>query len=406
MSANENAKIGRATIDAIGSDLVVGSTGTENARGADSLETKSADVFGALFYAYVDKAGINPEGMEICADLVDRCLDRAQMLRHPSLFGGWAGLAWVVTHLEVEDETIANEVDGFLVRATTRWPPRFGYDLIGGLVGVGVYFVERWPAESAIRGLNLLLDALESTAISTHEGTTWFTAPEHLPAWQRKKAPNGYFNLGTAHGVPGVCWLLRKLCESRIQSDRAHSLLRSTLLWLRSCQRDPTKANLPSWIAPGVQREPNRRIAWCYGPLGAGAVALEAAAAIGDTEGIDWALAMTRACADVAPEDAYVRDAGLCHGAAGNAQIFLRLSRHNDDAKFREAAQAWVQATLAYRTPGEGVGGYRMWGDVGGGGQAWLDDPSFLTGSAGVGLMLLAAMTDIEPNWDRLLLLS
>ena len=151
---------------------------------------------------------------------------------------------------------------------------------------------------------------------------------------------------------------------------------------------------------------PNRRMAWCYGPLGASAVALEAAKVIGDDEGIEWARTLALACAAIPPDEAGIRDAGLCHGAAGNAQIFYRLARNNEDRLFREAAASWIEATLAYRRPGEGVGGYRMWGDVGGNKQGWVDDASFLTGSAGVGLTLLAAVTDIEPKWDRLLLLS
>ena len=34
----------------------------------------------------------------------------------------------------------------------------------------------------------------------------------------------------------------------------------------------------------------------------------------------------------------------------------------------------------------------------------WRPDPGFLTGSAGVGLVLLAATTPVEPEWDRVLL--
>src|SRR5712692_6145954 len=36
----------------------------------------------------------------------------------------------------------------------------------------------------------------------------------------------------------------------------------------------------------------------------------------------------------------------------------------------------------------------------------WEDDPGILTGAAGIALALLAATTSIEPEWDRMLLLS
>ncbi len=312
----------------------------------------------------------------------------------------------MTSHLEADDDFVGAHVDQLLAATLPQWPRRQGYDLISGVVGAGVHFVERLPDERAKRGLGLVLDALETMAVQTDDGTTWFTAPESLPPWQRERAPNGYYNVGVAHGVPGVCWLLAKSCTARVEAARTASLLRRTFRWLRSCQPEPDRGELPSWLAPGMNREPNRRLAWCYGPLGASAVALEAAKAIGDRETEDWARTLALACAGVPPEEARIQDAGLCHGAAGNAQIFYRLAQNNEDAKFQEAADAWLRATLDYRKPGEGIGGYRMWGDVGDDRQGWLDDATFLTGSAGVGLALLAATTDIEPKWDRLLLLS
>ena len=365
-----------------------------------------ANAFSGLFHAYADIAGTAADGLETCTSIMDHCLDLKAPRRSLSLFGGWAGLGWMTSHLDADDDFVGTHVDQLLAATLPEWPRRQGYDLISGLVGAGVHFVERLPDERAKRGLGMVLDALETTAVQNDGGITWFTAPEFLPPWQRERAPNGYYNVGVAHGVPGVCWLLAKLCTARVEAARAESLLRRTFGWLRSCQPEPDRAELPSWIAPGVKREPNRRMAWCYGPLGASAVVLEAAKAIGDRETENWARTLALACAGVPPEEARIQDAGLCHGAAGNAQIFYRLARNNEDAKFREAADAWFRATLDYRKPSEGIGGYRMWGDVGDDRQGWVDDATFLTGSAGIGLALLAATTDIEPNWDRLLLLS
>lgn len=362
--------------------------------------------FAGLFHAYADIAGVVPDGMETCSTVVQHCLDRETHPQNLSLYGGWAGLGWTSSHLDADDDFVGVHADRLLTQALGDWPASRGYDLISGLVGAGVCFVERLPAESAVRGLILVLAALEATAMDTDEGTTWFTAPEFLPAWQRAHAPNGYFNLGVAHGVPGVCWLLARLYRAGIEPDRAEPLLRTSLRWLCSTQSNPGRAELPSWIAPGADREPNRRMAWCYGPLGASAVVLEAARAISDEASIDWARTLALACAAAPPENARIQDAGLCHGAAGNAQIFQRLYQNTGEEEFGAAALRWIQATLNYRQPGEGVGGYRMWGEVGDNRQGWLDDASFLTGSGGVGLALLSAVTDVEPKWDRLLLLS
>jgi len=381
---------------------------SDRAGGTEAPRTHRAPASGfwGLFHAYADEAGVITDGFETCSAIVDRCIDLQVKRRALSLYSGWAGLGWMTTHLNAEEDSVAVQLDRLLDASLKNWPRRQGYDLIGGLVGVGVYFVERLPIESAKRGLELVLDRLQEEAVELEEGITWITAPEFLPRWQRERAPNGYYNLGVAHGVPGVCWLLAKVCEAGIEVARAERLLRRSLRWLRSNQPDPERAELPSWIAPGVDRQPNRRMAWCYGPLGAAAVTLQAANAICDRESIHWARSLALACAAVPPDQAQVRDAGLCHGAAGNAQIFYRLARNEGDAEFREGASAWFRATLNHRRAGEGVGGYRMWGDLGNDRLGWLNDGSFLTGSAGVGLALLAGFSEIEPKWDRLLLLS
>jgi len=404
MLSESLADAARDAVEAIAVDLRRGSAvSVERGTAAQNMRT---DAFSALFHAYGDVAGVVGDGFSSCASIVDHWIDRFEGSRRPSLFGGWGGLGWIVTHLEAEDETIGQQLDRMLIEKVSTWPNSLGYDLISGLVGVGVYFVERAPREAAHTGLKLILDALQTSAMETSEGTTWFTESQLLPPWQRQHAPKGYYNLGTAHGVPGVCWLLASVCAIGIDVDRAESLLRTTLRWLRSKQKDPGLGELPSWIAVDVERRENRRIAWCYGPLGAGAVALKAAQQVGDAETVAWAHELTLACARVAPEEAGIQDAGLCHGAAGNAQIFHRLYGSTSEMRFADAAAAWIRATIGYRQRGVGVGGYRMWGDVGTDRADWLDDGSFLTGSAGVGLSLLAAITDIEPNWDRLLLLS
>lgn len=364
-----------------------------------------AQVFASLFPAYLGLTGSANDGMKQCGRLVDSYIDAMGRRAQVGLFGGWAGIGWLVSHLGAEDGFVEREVSRQTGAALASWPRWFGYDLISGLVGVGVHFVERLPGEAAREGLVRILDELERTAVEVEGGVSWFTAADLLPEWQRKRAPQGYYNLGVAHGVPGVMWLLGRLCAHGVEAGRAKALLEGSLRWLLAVHPDPETPDLPSWIAPGVAREPNRRMAWCYGPLGAAAVVWEAAREGGDSGGEEWGRTMSVACAGVAPSQSGNRDAALCHGAAGNAHIFHRLYRRTGDRRFREAALAWFDNTLAYRKPGVGIGGFRTWAEVDGG-QGFVDDASFLGGSAGIGLALLAAVTDTDPAWDRLLLLS
>ncbi|MEM7350096.1 MAG: Lanthionine biosynthesis cyclase LanC, partial [Acidobacteriota bacterium] len=72
-------------------------------------------------------------------------------------------------------------------------------------------------------------------------------------------------------------------------------------------------------------------------------------------------------------------------------------------------ARYWLDAALTARRPGEGFGGFPSWSSedlTNPMEMSWIADDGFLTGAAGVGLALLAAVTPTEPMWDRLLLCS
>jgi hypothetical protein len=101
-----------------------------------------------------------------------------------------------------------------------------------------------------------------------------------------------------------------------------------------------------------------------------------------------------------------VRDAGLCHGAAGLGHLFNRLYQATGHPELLVVARSWLERALAMRSLDRGVGGFVAWGPDAQGELDWRNDPSLLNGAAGVALALLAATTPIEPAWDRFLLLS
>src|SRR5208282_3699946 len=116
---------------------------------------------------------------------------------------------------------------------------------------------------------------------------------------------------------------------------------------------------------------------------------------------------MLETCLKLPFESYNVQDAGLCHGASGVAHIYNRLYQRLGDQRFRDAALVWYERILRMSTPGTGVGGYSKYATTGPGGTAaWEPWPGLLDGSIGIALALLAAVTPVEPRWDRLMLLS
>jgi len=329
----------------------------------------------------------------------------------PSLYGGFTGVAWAVAHLqqdlfESDSEDSTKAVDEALRDLTNRQAWRSNYDLVGGLVGLGVYALERLPARAAVACLEGVLDRLDEISERRSGGVTWHTAPELLPPWQLKLCPNGYYNLGLAHGCPGVIALLGAVWAVGIRRKRVRRLLEGAVAWLlRHRRRSRSGSQFSAWIVPGGDRE-DCRSAWCYGDPGVAAALLCAARSVGEPTWELEALRIARRAAARPPEESGVLDAGLCHGASGLAHVFNRMYQTTGDPVLGRAARFWFERTLEMRKPGRGVGGFRALQARQDGTRFWEDMPGLLNGAAGIGLALLAAATPIEPEWDRMLLLS
>jgi hypothetical protein len=290
------------------------------------------------------------------------------------------------------------EIDEALLDHLDQSPWRGDYDLIEGLVGIGVYALERLPRPAAAACLERVVDRLAETCEPQDGGITWWTDPAWLPSETRAEFPHGYYNLGLAHGVPGVIGLLGQVCAAGVAHDKARSLLDRAVRWLLDQDGPDSFSN---WVVPGTTGN-KARLAWCYGDPGVAAALLGAARCVAEPAWEAAALAIARRAAQRPSDQSGVRDAGLCHGSAGLGHLFNRMFQATGEPWLAEAARAWFERTLTMRRPGQGIGGYEAWKSDG----VRSADQGLLTGATGIALALLAATTDIEPLWDRILLVS
>jgi hypothetical protein len=370
----------------------------------------------ALFYSYLALANSDEAAADRAVDLVERAGDElAKSPMPPNLYSGFPGVAWTLEHLqgrlfesggEEDEEDPMLEIDEALLVPLSRTPWIGEYDLIGGLAGLGVYALERLPRASAAKILEQVVERLAELAKEMPDGTAWFSEVERIPEWQREFHPDGYYNLGVAHGLPGVVPILAGACAAGVAVDRARPLLDSSVRFLLARRLEPGG---PSCFAgsyyPNQDPSPTR-LAWCYGDPGIAATLLVAARAVGEPEWERQAIDIARAAAAREETSTYVRDAGICHGAAGLGHLFNRMYQTTGDEVLAKAARFWFERTFDYHTPGEGIAGFRAF-DPGVGGQpGWRADAGFLEGAAGVGLALLGAVSSVEPDWDRILLVS
>jgi lantibiotic modifying enzyme len=365
----------------------------------------------AIFYGALSRTAWRTRGARIARQYLDHAARAVAAAPMPlALYSGVAGIAWAIAHLDGEGLLAAgystDEIDAAVERLLRRPRWRADYDLVSGLVGFGVYALERLPARSAVRSLEAIVDRLDETSTRRGGGLAWHTSVRLLWPPQRQDSPRGYFNLGVAHGVPGVIALLGAICAAGIRPRKARRLLDGAVAWLRAQRRPPgSGSQFPAWIAPGRTPE-DCRAAWCYGDPGIAIALFDAARSVHEPDWECEALDIARSVADRPLDRCGVVDAGLCHGAAGLGHIFNRFYQATGDETFAKAARIWFDRTLALRQPDRGVAGYATLTSAKDGTPRWHDERGLLTGAAGIALALLSAATPLAAAWDRMLLVS
>lgn len=360
----------------------------------------------SLLHAYLALHGGGEARADAAIALLDQATDAAgALVLPPGLYFGFSGISWVAAHLagRLFEETQDNclEVDEVLLATldNPQWNAR--YELLNGVVGIGVYARERLPRPSALRLIEVVIDRLDACAEHSAAGAAFFNPTETLNPAYRDMAPRGMYNLGIAHGVAGVISFLGSLCRSGVAVERAAPLLADSVAWLLARELPPGgNYRFKSTFTPDRDID-ICRLGWCHGDLAVATALLVAARGAGEPSWEQHARRIARSAAALTVDNTPVPDAGLCHGTAGIGHLFNRLYQETDEPSLGEAARTWLRRAIAMRKPGHGIGGYQMFQR----GERY-DNPGFRVGSSGIALALLAAASPVAPDWDRLLMAS
>jgi len=307
-----------------------------------------------------------------------------------SLYAGMAGIGWAANYYAsiarrapVDDPRLP--IDEALVELLADWTWAGDYDLISGLVGVGVYGLARGQ-DSGEAIVELVVERLAQGAEPRSTGLTWRTPPEELVAEQRTQAPSGFDNLGVAHGVPAVISFLAQAAAGAHGAESAR-LVEGAFDWLRAQQLGPDSPSaFAYWTGPEAYGDP-ARAAWCYGDPGIAAALMVAAACARRTDWQRFAVELADRAAARPAETSGVDDAGLCHGAAGLGHLFNRCFQATGSTRYADVARSWFRVAIDML-------------------DRDADNFGFLGGDAGVALALLSATSDARPRWDAVLAIS
>lgn len=286
------------------------------------------------------------------------------------------------------------------------------YDLISGLAGVGAYLLARATETTPQPALLPLLEALLDLVTPNSLGVFKMRTRNEFMQGFLKSDPRyseGIINCGMAHGLAGVLATVALAHAAGFKSDRLSKSVSRVCEWLVSVAaiRDDFGYGWPDGIAVNgttlcTHSSRMAMDAWCYGTPGVCRALELAGKALGDESLQNFArAAMESAISRRTRVNYHPDNAAICHGVSGLLLITLRFYQDSPSDTLKAGICNLFEELVSlydHRHP------FGFQDPQPGGHKA--DDAGFLTGSAGIALVLLAACSNADPAWDRALLLS
>ncbi len=254
-------------------------------------------------------------------------------------------------------------------------------DVLGGTAGAIpplLALAERGGRGQLAEMARSLGEGLLASAVRRSRGWSWDTLADDSELLQDHM-------LGFSHGTGGIAWALLELFRTTGE-ERFREAAQEGFRYERSWY-DPGKENWPDlrrYEALGgvAQKELIYPSQWCHGAPGIGLTRLRAYQILGDEVYRQEAEAALRTTykAVFQPEDDVPSNYSLCHGRAGNAELFLLAAEILGEPRLRELAEAVGREGIATEAQG------RPWAS---GVQGGVPTPGLMLGEAGTGHFLL-----------------
>lgn len=344
-------------------------------------------------------------GVEIISDIFEK-INAGYKL--PTYSSGIAGAAWTIIHLQENDfldldcDNTLVELDNYLYQSMNYYIEENKFDYLHGAIGIGLYFLKRYQTTKRTELKNIyksdliiLLNYLIKSAIEDKQskGVKW----ESYEGIDKDQLVN---NFGLAHGIPSIIYFLNKTNQLYIEANKAGILLNKSIKYLLHNKLDEKHISVfPTMISKKGTISPSR-LAWCYGDLGIASVLSQNKDSLIYREAESIFLKSTKRT-DL--EINGVIDAGICHGAFGIAHMYNRKFQITKNTAFKEAALYWLSKGVGMAVYTDGYAGFKKWTGFD---EKWINELNLLEGVAGIGLVIISMISNIEPKWDECLLLS
>jgi len=352
----------------------------------------------ALFLAYYAKFTDEQKYLDRAVEAIQFSMESfIQEAPVFTLAGGWAGMGWTLAHfqqegfMDVDINELFEDIHPFMEKTVRKNIDAGIYDFLHGGIGIGHYYLENKTAPNRDEILQYIAQKLQELSYQNNE----FQPLQEQVFHER---PAFTYNLGIAHGIPGILAFLALLQQHGFYTAKTTICLKAGAAWMlqQKLEKKETSVFPKKMIAGKPQGMPSF-LGWCYGDLSVSSALYQVGNLLSDTYIVDQSLVVAQLGAFRSKGLSGVDNPYFCHGSAGVAYIFKQFADKTDSFFYKKAADFWLQETIEYFDTEEYVDFFDR--------ELENLERSLLAGVAGIGMVLMAFLKEDKGEWKRAFLL-
>jgi class I lanthipeptide synthase len=338
-----------------------------------------------------------------------------------SLYGGLAGICFAIqqaSHDGTRYQKLLNVLNTILLERVQREYiapihehlkekkpcPATYYDTIQGISGIGLYYLMNLNSELFAKELTelvkLSISLTQPIMIDGHTVPGWYLSQkDQFIDLDKQRYPNGNFNLGLSHGIPGIVAFLSIALLHGVRVEGQEEAIERAVLWIQAKRQSHRFSSywvkcvsFEEEISELRQNHNHGMDAWCYGSPGVARSLYLAGKALKKEDLKEYALRSFRTIFMRSREEWGLAGPTFCHGISGLLAITTVMAQETLDLELKNQVANLEQLLLQYYQ-GEYPFGFRDFEPMKEGSYAQIDKAGILEGASGVLLSLLAVHT-------------
>ena len=337
---------------------------------------------------------------------------------HTSLFGGLTGVAFALQKASREGTryqkmiTVLNNhllesvkkhyLDPLEENLNTRQFSSFSlYDVIQGIAGIGIYGLINFHlpsfAELVKHILILLVKLVKPVRIEERWIPGWYLPQSlHVYKEEQQKYPQGNFNLGHAHGIPGVLAFLSIALIHRVEVPGQREAIGTIVDWLKKHRQENQGNFFWRTVIPFEEemeqiktKENLTKDAWCYGTPGVARSLFLAGKALENEELKSYAFDSFCSVFNRNRHEWDLLGPTFCHGYSGLLMITRIMAQETQSSFLNKQVELLKEIVLEYYHQDHSFG-FTSLEPCQKGGFIEISRLSLLEGASGILLTLLS----------------